>query len=320
MTHPHTAPTPSPAADTHRPAAAQGITLHSLTVGYRSGKALRTLNRPATEHAACGTLTCLIGPNGAGKSTLLRTIAAFQPPTGGSACVGGRDVAAMSPTERAKAMAVVLTERPSLAHTTVEELVAMGRAPYTGFWGRPTEADRAIVSRALALVGIEPLAARAVATLSDGERQKAMIAKALAQQTPVVLLDEPTAFLDYPSKVEAMLLLARLAHEEHKAVLLSTHDLELALQTADRLWLLNGPAANDGGKATMPDSPATHDGGKAAPDSTTASDGDATAHDGLSVLIGGTPRELAADGSIARFVERSHVAFDAEKLVIKVKG
>ena len=307
MTHPHTAPTPSPAADAHRRAAAQGITLHSLTVGYRSGKALRTLNRPATEHAACGTLTCLIGPNGAGKSTLLRTIAAFQPPTGGSACIGGRDVAAMSPAERAKAMAVVLTERPSLTHTTVEELVAMGRAPYTGFWGRPTEADRAIVRRALALVGIEPLAARAVATLSDGERQKAMIAKALAQQTPVVLLDEPTAFLDYPSKVEAMLLLSRLAHEEHKAVLLSTHDLELALQTADRLWLLNGPAAHDGGTAAASDS------GKAATPNGPA------AHDALSVLIGGTPRELAADGSIARFVERSHVAFDAERLVIKVK-
>ena len=122
---------------------------------------------------------------------------------------------------------------------TVEELVGLGRSPYTGFWGTLTEEDRHIVSESIHLVGIEPLRQRMVQTLSDGERQKVMIAKALAQQTPIIYLDEPTAFLDYPSKVEVLQLLRRLAAEEQKTIFLSTHDVELALQLADRLWLMD---------------------------------------------------------------------------------
>ena len=122
---------------------------------------------------------------------------------------------------------------------TVEELVGLGRSPYTGFWGTLTEEDRHIVSESIRLVGIEPLRQRMVQTLSDGERQKVMIAKALAQQTPIIYLDEPTAFLDYPSKVEVLQLLRRLAAEEQKTIFLSTHDVELALQLADRLWLMD---------------------------------------------------------------------------------
>ena len=121
--------------------------------------------------------------------------------------------------------------------TTVWEMVATGRAPFTGFWGRLSDEDRTIVTHSLRLVGIEHMSNRTVTTLSDGERQKVMIAKALAQQTPIIILDEPTAFLDYPSKVEVMQLLKLIAHEEHKTVLLSTHDLELAVSSADRLWL-----------------------------------------------------------------------------------
>ena len=115
----------------------------------------------------------------------------------------------------------------------------MGRSPYTGFWGRLSAADRRKVEESLALVGIAPLRDRMVQTLSDGERQKVMIAKALAQETPLIFLDEPTAFLDYPSKVEILHLLHRLSHEMGKTVFLSTHDLELALRVADRVWLMS---------------------------------------------------------------------------------
>ena len=136
-------------------------------------------------------------------------------------------------------MSVVLTSRPYGQNITVGELVALGRTPYTGFWGTLSPADRAIVAESMRLVGISGLAARRVATLSDGERQKTMVAKALAQQTPVMLLDEPTAFLDYPSKVELMTLLRRLAEERRLTILVSTHDLEIALRTAHRLWILS---------------------------------------------------------------------------------
>jgi iron complex transport system ATP-binding protein len=133
---------------------------------------------------------------------------------------------------------VVLTERPGIINLTVRELVGMGRNPYMGFWGRMSREDHAVVEEAIALTGTEPLADRMIQTLSDGERQKVMIAKALAQQTPVIFLDEPTAFLDFPSKVETMHLLRRLVRETGKTIVLSTHDLELALQMADRLCIM----------------------------------------------------------------------------------
>lgn len=221
------------------------ITLKNLVVGYPDGRHTRQLNHAANEEAHDGMLTCLIGANGAGKSTLLRTIAGFQLPLEGTVLLGGDDVRALSPRQRAERMAVVLTDRPDVMCTTVWEMVATGRAPFTGFWGRLSGKDRNIVTRSLRLVGIEWMADRTVASLSDGERQKVMIAKALAQQTPVVLLDEPTAFLDYPSRVEVMQLLLNIAHEEHKTVLLSTHDLDLALQTADRLWLFEKERGED---------------------------------------------------------------------------
>lgn len=213
------------------------ITLKNLVVGYPDGRHTRQLNHAANEEAHDCMLTCLIGANGAGKSTLLRTIAGFQLPLEGTVLLGGDDVRTLSPRQRAERMAVVLTDRPDVMCTTVWEMVATGRAPFTGFWGRLSGKDRDIVTRSLRLVGIEWMADRTVASLSDGERQKVMIAKALAQQTPIILLDEPTAFLDYPSRVEVMQLLFNIAHEEHKTVLLSTHDLDLALHTADRLWL-----------------------------------------------------------------------------------
>lgn len=269
------------------------ITLKNLVVGYPDGRHTRQLNHAATEEAHDGMLTCLIGANGAGKSTLLRTIAGFQSPLEGTVLLGGDDVRALSPRQRAERMAVVLTDRPDVMCTTVWEMVATGRAPFTGFWGRLSGKDRNIVTRSLHLVGIEWMADRTVASLSDGERQKVMIAKALAQQTPVILLDEPTAFLDYPSRVEVMQLLLNIAHEEHKTVLLSTHDLDLALQTADRIWLFERERGEK--KEEEEGKEERKEKGKEKEKETNGNK--------MSKIISGTPQELVSNGSISRFAK-----------------
>jgi iron complex transport system ATP-binding protein len=217
------------------------IHLRQLSIGYGD----KTVARHLEETIVPGALTCLLGRNGAGKSTLLRTIAGLQPPLGGKVIFEdseGReiDMARQSKSQLAKMVSVVLTERPDVQQFTVEELVGMGRLPYTGFFGGLNEADRQVVANAMELTGITPFAHRQVQALSDGERQKVMIAKALAQQTPIILLDEPTAFLDYPSKVETLKLLSRLAQEQQLTLVLSTHDLELALRLGQRFITLDG--------------------------------------------------------------------------------
>ena len=214
------------------------IELRELVIGYPGHKVAGPLN--ATLHA--GELCCLLGANGAGKSTLLRTLAAFQPSLSGQIFLEGKLLTDIPPRQLSTQIGIVLTDRIRTAGTTVRDMVAMGRSPYTNFWGRLTDEDYRHVDEAIRQVGIEALVDRQLATLSDGERQKVMIAKALAQQTPIILLDEPTAFLDFPSKVETMLLLSRLAHEMGKCIFLSTHDLDMALQTADRLWLMKKSA------------------------------------------------------------------------------
>lgn len=207
------------------------ITTNRLTVGYRGHRVVEDISLSLP----CGRLVCLLGPNGAGKSTLLRTLCGFQPPIAGTVTISGSDITTMSAAEVARLVSVVLTDRPLTPSLTAREMVGMGRAPYTGFWGRLSDDDHRLVSEAMQTVGITPLATRRMGQLSDGERQKVMIAKALAQHTPVIVLDEPTAFLDYPSKVAVMKTLARLAHDEGKTILMSTHDLELAAQLGDEL-------------------------------------------------------------------------------------
>ena len=207
------------------------ITTIRLTVGYRDHRVVEDISLSLP----CGRLVCLLGPNGAGKSTLLRTLCGFQPPIAGTVTISGSDITTMSAAEVARLVSVVLTDRPPTPSLTAAEMVGMGRAPYTGFWGRLSDDDRRLVSEAMQTVGIDSLATRRMGRLSDGERQKVMIAKALAQHTPVIVLDEPTAFLDYPSKVAVMKTLARLAHNEGKTILMSTHDLELAAQLGDEL-------------------------------------------------------------------------------------
>ena len=215
------------------------IRIEGLSIGYRSKHGVKTVAEGISDSIRSGEMTCLLGVNGAGKSTLLRTLSGFLPPLAGEISLFGKPLASYRERELATVIGVVLTEKSNLQNMTVTELVGMGRSPYTGFWGRLSAADRRKVEESLALVGIAPLRDRMVQTLSDGERQKVMIAKALAQETPLIFLDEPTAFLDYPSKVEILHLLHRLSHEMGKTVFLSTHDLELALRVADRVWLMS---------------------------------------------------------------------------------
>ena len=203
--------------------------LQSLSIGY-SHKVIAT---DINAQIKGGELTCLIGRNGTGKSTLMRTLAGFLKPLGGSALLDGHDVSRLSPAERSHLISVVLTDRVDVDGMRVKDLVSVGRQPYTGFFGKMSSDDEEVVNTAIADVGTTASAGRQANTLSDGERQQVMIAKALAQQTPVILLDEPTAFLDYPSKKEMFQMLAQLCHEQGKAVLVSTHDLDIALPIAD---------------------------------------------------------------------------------------
>ena len=233
------------------------IQLKNLSIGYQTRHGVKTVAEGITGSILSGQLTCLLGPNGVGKSTLLRTLSAFQPKMGGEVLFrsqetedrsqetggGFREISTFSDKELSRLIGVVLTEKPDVRNMTVRELVSLGRSPYTGFWGTYSKEDLRVVDEAISLVGIEALSQRMVHTLSDGERQKAMIAKALAQQTPVIFLDEPTAFLDYPSKVEMLQLLRRISREAEKTIFLSTHDVELALQLADTLWLMTGSVA-----------------------------------------------------------------------------
>lgn len=216
------------------------LTLHDLTIGYRDGRRTHRVAGPLTATLRSGTLTCLTGRNGTGKSTLLRTLAGFQPALEGTMLLDGRDMGTLARRERAATVSVVLTDRAEPEGLTARQVVAMGRTPYTNFWGTLGDDDRRMVDEAMEAVDIAALAPKAMTQLSDGERQKVMIAKALAQQTPLILLDEPTAFLDYPSKQAVTQLLHDLAARYDKMVLLSTHDLDIALRMADGVWHMDG--------------------------------------------------------------------------------
>ncbi len=215
------------------------IHIENLSIGYPGKNRSRVVAEGIQASINSGELTCLLGANGVGKSTLLRTLSVFQPKLSGRIEILGKEVSEYTDKELAVIISVVLTEKCDIRNMTAAELVGMGRSPYTGFWGRLRGHDKEVVAEAIRLVGIGNLANRMVHTLSDGERQKVMIAKALAQETPVIFLDEPTAFLDFPSKVEMMQLLHRLTRLTDKTIFLSTHDLELALQIADKVWLMD---------------------------------------------------------------------------------
>ena len=212
----------------------------ALSIGYRRArKAAVTVARDLDFALRAGELVCLLGPNGAGKSTLMRTLARLQPPLSGRIWLDDRPLDELRPGQLARRLSVVLTDRVDVGAMSGYALTSLGRHPYTGWTGTLTEQDQRTVQWALQAVRAQDLAARPIAEMSDGERQKILIARALAQERRVMLLDEPTAFLDLPRRVEVMDLLRRLAHENQQAILLSTHDLDLALRNADRLWLLS---------------------------------------------------------------------------------
>ena len=248
------------------------IRLRDLSIGYPDKHNTKRVAEHLNASIHSGELTCLLGTNGVGKSTLLRTLSAFQPPLGGDIDLLDRPLSAYDDRQLATVIGVVLTEKSDIRNMTVEELVGLGRSPYTGFWGTLKEGDRKIVHEAIARVRIEPLTQRMVHTLSDGERQKVMIAKALAQETPIIFLDEPTAFLDFPSKVEVMQLLHNLTHTLQKTVFMSTHDLELALQIADKIWLMDRT-------------------------------------NGIAI---GTPEDLSLEGKLSSFFSRKGITYDTE--------
>lgn len=212
------------------------IELHDVTLGYGE----RVLMADASVGFGWGELTALIGRNGTGKSTLLRTIAALAKPRGGRITISGRDVASLSMKEVASQIAFVSTDDVRVQNLHVWDVVSLGRAPYTNWVGRLTEEDKKKVKESLELVGMGEFSEASMDSLSDGERQRVMIARALAQDTPIILLDEPTAFLDLPNKYEICLLLKRLAHKEGKCILFSTHDLSIAIELCDTIAMIEG--------------------------------------------------------------------------------
>ena len=255
------------------------VELKQLTTGYTTSGKDKVISKQLDAALSAGELTCLIGPNGAGKSTLLRTIAGFQPAISGEVILDGKSISTYTHTELSRLIGIVLTDNTQIRNLSVFDVVAMGRMPYTGFWGRLTKADRKIVSECLEMVGVSHLASQMIDTLSDGERQKTMIAKSIAQQTPVILLDEPTAFLYYPNKVGIMMMLRSLAHDMGKTILLSIHDIDLALQTADNIWMM----------------------------------------DACSQLTVGTPEQLCAQGTIQKEICSEHISFDAVHRTFQVR-
>ncbi|MBQ8045396.1 MAG: ABC transporter ATP-binding protein [Bacteroidales bacterium] len=221
---------------------AKVVTLEAinLAIGYGKGSSAIKIAEGIDFALSEGDFALMLGCNGAGKSTLLRTLAAVQQPLSGEVKVCSQDISQITPRELAQRVSVVFTDKTMAGGLLVEEVVALGRYPYTGFFGKISKEDKKIVNSSLLLVGMENKSKKYLSQLSDGERQKIMIAKALAQQTSLIILDEPTAFLDLPSRIEILYLLKRLASEEGKTILLSTHDVEQSLTMADKLLLLKG--------------------------------------------------------------------------------
>lgn len=245
----------------------ESISTNNLSIGYRRVGGDRHSREAVIQSGLSfslyeGEMVCMLGPNGCGKSTLLRTLAGLQPPLSGTFSLSAEQ--SVSPkdglssvsgqSERSKSIALVLTERLSLENTTVHDVVAMGRYPYTSFLDGLTDEDEHIIVESLQQVGFassgeagqsefgQPVGQSFFNAHSDGEKQRILIAKALAQQTPIILLDEPTAHLDLPHRILILRLLRKLAHEQGKTILISTHELDLALALSDRILLMSPKA------------------------------------------------------------------------------
>ena len=221
------------------------LDLQELSIGYPLKSGNKVVAKDITETLKKGELVCLLGPNGAGKSTLIRTISGSQKPLDGQVLLNGKNIFQISARQLAQKLSVVLTERVHGGMLSSYEVVGLGRYPYTSWSGKLRPKDHEIIQWAISKVGAEELTERMLSELSDGERQKIMVAKALAQEPEIMILDEITAFLDLPRRIETMQLMRQLAKKENKSILMSTHDMELALKYSDKLWLLpkNGELA-----------------------------------------------------------------------------
>ena len=213
------------------------IRLQNISLGYAN----RTLITSLTAHIRQGELTALVGRNGTGKSTLLRAIAGLGEPLSGEIMLGGKPLSKLSTAELATTISFVTTDKVRISNLRCRDVVALGRAPYTNWIGRMQDEDRAIVEQSLAAVAMSDYADKTMDRMSDGECQRIMIARALAQQTPIILLDEPTAFLDMPNRYELCNLLRSLAHNEGKCILFSTHELDIAISLCDSIALIAPP-------------------------------------------------------------------------------
>ncbi len=206
-----------------------------LVIGYKGKGILPPINVALNE----GNLIALIGPNGAGKSTLFKTLTANIQPVSGNIKLLGKELSLYSPKEKARLIGLVLTERPDDIFLKVYDVVASGRCPYTNFFGKIEKEDEVIIIESLEIVGIKHLINRYFDTLSDGEKQKVMIAKTIVQNTPIIFMDEPTAFIDYPSKIELFSLMKMLTKKRKKTIIFSSHDLELLLRYTDDIWIIS---------------------------------------------------------------------------------
>ncbi len=216
------------------------LELQQLAIGYAASKKKAKPLMPAISVSLnTGELVALTGPNGAGKTTLFRVISSNLKPLQGQVFIDGKDITDLSARQKAGLLSIVLTDRVGENFMKVYDVVASGRYPYTGLWARLNQEDKKIISRSLELTGAAVLSDRLMQSLSDGERQKVMIAKALSQDTPLILLDEPSAFLDYPSKIALIQLLKKLASDFNKTILFSSHDLDMIMRQVDKLWLMS---------------------------------------------------------------------------------
>ncbi len=250
------------------------LKIENLTTGYRSGKKSGVvLQQKINAILKTGQLVCVLGPNGAGKSTLLKTIAGFHAPLSGEIYFGDHPLNTLSLKKLSRLASVVLTERFSDLYLTAFDVVRMGRFPYVSFFGRMKKEDMVLINQTMDKLGVGSLKEKLFYNLSDGERQKVLIARALVQDTPFLFLDEPVAFIDSPGRIEIMEILSELAHRLGKAVLMTTHDMETGLRYADILWLMQR------GKP----------------------------------LLAGIPEDMVLQGNVGEYFQRSGLHFDVGK-------
>jgi iron complex transport system ATP-binding protein len=273
----------------------------NLLAGYASGGKTAPVTGPLSVEIHAGQLICLLGPNGSGKSTLMRTLAGLQPILEGTIKIAGTDAAKLNTSQLAKNISLVLTDPVRSSNLTVYSLVALGRYPYSNWLGVLSDADKATIAWAIEATHIETFLDRKVATLSDGECQKVMLARALAQDAPLLMLDEPTAHLDLPSRIQLMRLLHQLARETRKGILLSTHELDLALQVADEVWLLQAEPRIKAGKNLI-----TGEG----MNNTAVKSNAAMKYNAAAKLNKGAPEDLVLNGVFETAFEKEGIVFD----------